>query len=343
MSLTVGQLAKLTGLSVRSLHHYDETGLLCPSDRSDAGYRLYSTSDVERLYRIQALRWLDLPLSAVKEILERGGAAIPDAVDQKISALTQEIEKASDLRTRLINLRTRHFQGQASGTEQLLAAVELFKHYEKHLSADELGSFRTPSESESDEWRKAYEDIVSALKRNVTPESDEGQEIGYRWGILTYKLAKGDMSLALKTKMAYENDAGVRRAISTATGTDPAVMQFVLAASRHAHLNLLAQYFAPEEMPCLNLSSPWQGEWLRVATAMNEAFKNQLPLDSAEVQRAATEWSEQLDVFTGGHSSLRTKLLNALQCDSHLQKRWLVSEALLHFAHQAGQIGRQTQ
>jgi DNA-binding transcriptional MerR regulator len=335
MSHTVGQLAKLTGLSVRSLHHYDETGLLCPSDRSDAGYRLYSTADVERLYQIQALRWLDLPLVEVKDILARGGAAIPHAVDQKIASLTEQVEKANDLRTRLMNLRARHFQGQSTGTDQLLAAVELFKHYEKHLSADDLGGFQPPTESELDEWRKTYEDVLSALKRNVAPDSDEGQALGYRWGVLTYKMSKGDMSLALKAKVAYENDAGVRRAATKATGSDPAVMQFVLAASQHTHLKLLAKYFAPEEVSRLQLTSRWQAEWLRVASAMREEFKNESPFESIAVQSVANEWSEQLDAFTSGDAMLKAKLLNALQCDAHLQKRWLVSEALLHFAHQA--------
>ena len=52
----IGALAAATGLSVRALRHYDEIGLLAPSGRSEAGHRLYSTSDVERLYRIRLLR-----------------------------------------------------------------------------------------------------------------------------------------------------------------------------------------------------------------------------------------------------------------------------------------------
>jgi hypothetical protein len=56
MSFTVGQLAKLTGLTVRALHHYHAIGLLEPSQRSDSGYRLYTQADIVRLYRIQALQ-----------------------------------------------------------------------------------------------------------------------------------------------------------------------------------------------------------------------------------------------------------------------------------------------
>jgi DNA-binding transcriptional MerR regulator len=59
----VGELARATGLTVRALHHYDELGLLVPSERTQAGHRLYGEDDVRRLYRVVALRHLGLPLS----------------------------------------------------------------------------------------------------------------------------------------------------------------------------------------------------------------------------------------------------------------------------------------
>ena len=49
---TVGAVARLAGVSVRTLHHYDEIGLLTPSDRSDAGYRRYADADLDRLQRV---------------------------------------------------------------------------------------------------------------------------------------------------------------------------------------------------------------------------------------------------------------------------------------------------
>lgn len=56
----VGELARATGLSVRALRHYDELGLLVPSERTGGGHRLYGEDDVHRLYRIVALRSLGL-------------------------------------------------------------------------------------------------------------------------------------------------------------------------------------------------------------------------------------------------------------------------------------------
>jgi DNA-binding transcriptional MerR regulator len=63
--LKVGELAALANLTVRTLHHYDDIGLLRPSARSDAGYRLYSRDDVARLHQIQALRAFGMGLAAM--------------------------------------------------------------------------------------------------------------------------------------------------------------------------------------------------------------------------------------------------------------------------------------
>ena len=70
MLLKVGELARHTGLTVRTLHHYDEIGLLKPSGRSGSGYRLYSQADVQRLHGIQSLRHLGLALSDIAGVLD---------------------------------------------------------------------------------------------------------------------------------------------------------------------------------------------------------------------------------------------------------------------------------
>jgi MerR family transcriptional regulator, thiopeptide resistance regulator len=73
MAFTVGELAKLTGVTVRALHHYDELGLVRPSARSDAGYRLYDDADVMRLQQVLVYRELGLPLDQIAAVLERDG------------------------------------------------------------------------------------------------------------------------------------------------------------------------------------------------------------------------------------------------------------------------------
>ncbi|GKT26799.1 hypothetical protein AVHM3334_22055 [Acidovorax sp. SUPP3334] len=101
MLLKVGELARRTGLTVRTLHHYDEVGLLTPSGRSEAGYRLYSQSDVQRLHGIQTLRQMGLPLSDIAALLAGDGMAPEHIIGQQIRALDQQIAQATELRGRL--------------------------------------------------------------------------------------------------------------------------------------------------------------------------------------------------------------------------------------------------
>lgn len=69
MPHTVGEVAKLAKVSVRTLHHYDELGLLEPSARSDAGYRLYTESDLERLQQVLFYRELGFALDEIRELM----------------------------------------------------------------------------------------------------------------------------------------------------------------------------------------------------------------------------------------------------------------------------------
>jgi len=79
MAWTVGEASRLAKVSVRTLHHYDEIGLLEPTDRSDSGYRLYNVSDLERLQQILLFRELGFTLPEIRSIVldpgfDRGGA-----------------------------------------------------------------------------------------------------------------------------------------------------------------------------------------------------------------------------------------------------------------------------
>src|SRR3954462_1448819 len=86
-----GDVAAMFGISVRTLHHYDERGLLVPSQRSEAGYRLYGENDLSRLGEIRALRGLGLPLARIKTLLDRPGADPERALRVRRMALRRQI------------------------------------------------------------------------------------------------------------------------------------------------------------------------------------------------------------------------------------------------------------
>ena len=70
-SWKAGELAKQTGLSVRTLHYYDEIGLLSPSQRTEAGHRLYTADDIVRLQQVKSLRHLGFTLKEIRDYLNR--------------------------------------------------------------------------------------------------------------------------------------------------------------------------------------------------------------------------------------------------------------------------------
>jgi len=115
---TVGAVAELTGVSVRTLHHYDETGLLRPSGRTAAGYRLYSPQDLQRLQRVLFYRELGFGLDTIAVIIDD-----PESTD------------ADHLR------RQRQLLAARVARCQALAAV-----IDKELSVRKLGISLTPQE-----------------------------------------------------------------------------------------------------------------------------------------------------------------------------------------------------
>lgn len=118
MSYSVGQIARLAGVSVRTLHHYDEIGLLSPADRSGAGYRRYADEDLRKLQRIMFYRELGFALDDITDLVND-----PDA------------EPAEHLRRQHELLTAR-----LARTRRLVEAVE------KALEAETMGISLTPEE-----------------------------------------------------------------------------------------------------------------------------------------------------------------------------------------------------
>jgi DNA-binding transcriptional MerR regulator len=101
----IGEVAAATGLTVRALRHYDEIGLLAPSGRSEAGYRLYADEDVRRLYRIVAFRRLGFALGEIGALLDGDSAGdLRPLIRAQLERLEAEVALRSRLRARLERL-----------------------------------------------------------------------------------------------------------------------------------------------------------------------------------------------------------------------------------------------
>ena len=96
---TVKEVSHITGVSVRTLHHYDAIGLLKPTQITEAGYRLYDDTALKRLQSILLFRELEFPLQEIKSILDRPNFDPTDALEDQI---------------RLLELRKQHLENLIS-------------------------------------------------------------------------------------------------------------------------------------------------------------------------------------------------------------------------------------
>ena len=122
----IGEIAEATNLTVRTLHYYEEIGLLSPVARSEAGHRLYGAEAVEQLYRISMLRQLGLPLDQVRATLGTADTAdteVRSMIAEHLSALEARLVAENRLRGRLLRLAD-NLESNEDTTGDLLSVLE---------------------------------------------------------------------------------------------------------------------------------------------------------------------------------------------------------------------------
>lgn len=128
-ALTVGQVAEQFGVTVRTLHHYDEIGLLVPSERTSAGYRLYTGEDIARLQHVVVYRRLRFALEEIAVLLEEqampDGAAVIGHLRRQRAAVLSRLDEMRDL-VRAID----------RALEKEMSGIRLTKEEQKDLFGD---------------------------------------------------------------------------------------------------------------------------------------------------------------------------------------------------------------
>src|SRR3954447_624716 len=140
---TVGALAEASGLTVRTLHHWDEIGLLRPFARSGAGHRRYSDADVRRLYRIVALRGLGLSLDDVRAALDEEGPDLRAAVSAHLARVDEQLAHARDLQRRLRGILDAFDHHGEPSTELIIEAIERMTMSEQYYTPEQLEQLET--------------------------------------------------------------------------------------------------------------------------------------------------------------------------------------------------------
>ncbi|MBQ3269161.1 MAG: MerR family transcriptional regulator [Clostridia bacterium] len=156
--MTVHEVSALTGVSVRALQYYDRLGLLPPARRTEAGYRLYDDSSLERLQQIMLFRELEFPLKEIGRIIDSPEFDRTRALEQQIELLTLKKEHLENL----INL--------ALGLKLLGVNTLDFKAFDTR-KIDEYTQKAREAWRNTPEYRE-----FEARRRDVTPEQDRAAE-----------------------------------------------------------------------------------------------------------------------------------------------------------------------
>jgi DNA-binding transcriptional MerR regulator len=171
----VGELARLAGVSVRTLHHYEDVGLLAPSERTYSGHRLYDATDVERLARILALVQLGLSLDEVGRSLDDRKLSPLALVERHLERARQVLEEQADLCQRLEVLRT-HLQGSQPNIDGFFELMEVMQMIETYYTKEQLEQLATRREQLGDAGMKAAEEAWSSVFDRLRVEMARGTD-----------------------------------------------------------------------------------------------------------------------------------------------------------------------
>jgi DNA-binding transcriptional MerR regulator len=168
---TVSELARMAGVSVRTLHHYDHIGLLEPSARTDAGYRLYGDADLLRLQQILFFKELDMPLADIRQILEDPGFDQVAALGQHRQSLLGRMERLQRLLETIDKTMTRLTEDDMTLTDEELYegfTTEQIERYKRETREMYDPALVEESERRVKRMSRAQWDAVGAEGEAVT-------------------------------------------------------------------------------------------------------------------------------------------------------------------------------
>jgi DNA-binding transcriptional MerR regulator len=211
--------AREAGVTVRALHHYDRLGLLKPSRRTRAGYRLYGERDFARLQQIVTLKFIGFPLRQIKDVLDRDQPDLATALRfqriilaEKSRRLTQAVRAIEEAEALLAN-------GGEPGREAFAKIIEVIemqndtdwtkKYYSEEAQAKIAERQKTIPrevvEQGQRDWMALISEVESAVKEGVDPSSERAQGLAARWSELIKGFTGGDPEIQKGLNKMYSD------------------------------------------------------------------------------------------------------------------------------------------
>lgn len=321
MLLKIGQLARQTGLTVRTLHHYDAIGLLRPSGRAENGYRMYNRNDVARLHQVQALRRLGLSLEETGAALagENGdkSGGIGAIVAQQVEQLNSQIEHATLLRDRLLRLQEDFAADTEPDLQEWLTTLELMAIFDKYLTPEETARWRTHSlqgrHAQAQVWKDLLGQVQALIRDGVPADAPAALDAARRWIEQTDPHVKRSPHLMLKLDALYHEEP----AMQAAMGTDPALFDYVSRAALHYRLGLYARHLEPAQFEAIRTRylNQTPGAWVALSRDLRALMEGGAPAGEPDVQAACARWRVLFEQCFGSDPDVRARVLHAQTSD----------------------------
>jgi DNA-binding transcriptional MerR regulator len=210
------EFASLAGITVRTLHHYDRLGLLKPSGRTTAGYRMYGERDFARLQQIVTLKFIGFPLKDIKDLLDRDRFDLPAALRLQREIIAEK-RRRLDLAVSAIEKVERELAaGEEPDWESFARIIEVInmqndwewvKKYYTEEQLQQLASRYSPEVQQSAErdWAALIKDVEASLGED--PASEKAQAIAARWSELIERFTGGDPGIRENLARLYADHA----------------------------------------------------------------------------------------------------------------------------------------
>jgi MerR family transcriptional regulator, thiopeptide resistance regulator len=222
----VGELARRTGLSVRTLHHWGDLNLLVRSHRSPAGHRLYTAADISRLQQIVALRGLGLALTEIRDVLADPRTTPASVLGRRLLRSRAQLALEEQLCSRLERaVATLESQTAEPPVDETVLTVGVMTMIDRHCSPEQreqqarrrelLGEQRI--QDAQNEWAELIDDVRTAMARGADPRSTAGQRLAERWNGLVGEFTGGDPGIERSLR---DIDRAEPQAVATSVDTD---------------------------------------------------------------------------------------------------------------------------
>ena len=230
--IRVGRLAEQTGLSIRTLHWYDEIGLLKPSERTEAGHRIYSREDVARLQQILSLRDLGFALEEIAECLDDPAFDHYTIVRMHRIRLQRDLEKTRNLCGRLVRLEGYLQKGEEISSEEFIKAIEGITMIEKYYTRDQQEYLKQRYEEVGEEriaqvqneWAELIAAARTAMEEGEDPMSEPVLEIARKWNGLVEEFTGGNPGVTASLNRMYQQEGPEKASHGM---MDPAIFEFM--------------------------------------------------------------------------------------------------------------------